>query len=357
MSISAFSFEGLMIERVIAHKILPKTADKQITPAKLSKKIISFKGDALDALQQRITEALANKSHGIEMSIRDSDEGSFFTLASSILHCDDNKFIEVTQKLADKLTVSQFSSNAPGGLLAVISGRVSVDALPFIAVIKAETQNGFRTNESDEQIMMEYIAELLLTPSQKFYKIGFLVQTDSSSTSPLVENHKAFLFDHLMSSTESSKAAGYFYSTFLGMSIEKSSKKLTQDFFEYTKKFINTAPLDEGEKLELHESLRSELRSNKNIISANDFSNDHIPIELRTAYIDFMKLSKFPQHSVSKDNEYIKTKLKRRSKLVFSSDVWISVPPDKLKDLVQFEDSDDNEYSTLKIKGRLKSQE
>ncbi|WON77816.1 nucleoid-associated protein [Serratia sp. UGAL515B_01] len=357
MSISAFSFEGLMIERVIAHKILPKTADKQMTPAKLSNKIIHFKQDAMDTLQLRITEALANKSHGLEMSIRDSDAESFFSLASSILHSDEQTFISVTQRLANKLTFSQFSTNAPGGLLAVISGRVGDDALPFIAAIKAETQNGFRTNETNEQITIEYIAELLLTPSQRFYKIGFLAQVVSSNTGPLVENHRAFLFDHLMSSTESSKAAGYFHSTFLGMSIEKSSKKLTQDFFENTKKFINTALLDDDSKLELHEALRSELRSKKAIISTSDFSKEHLPEDLKDKYLDFMKLKDFPQHSISKDIEYIQAKLKRRNKLVFSSDVWVSVPPDKMKDLVQFEESDDNNFTILKIKGKLKSQE
>jgi hypothetical protein len=31
--------------------------------------------------------------------------------------------------------------------------------------------------ENDDQVTMEFIAELLLTPAQRFYKIGFIVQT------------------------------------------------------------------------------------------------------------------------------------------------------------------------------------
>ncbi|MGK6632817.1 hypothetical protein ACKU4M_015330 [Klebsiella pneumoniae] len=41
----------------------------------------------------------------------------------------------------------------------------------------------------------------------------------------------------------------------------------------------------------------------------------------------------------------------------FPNDVWVSVPPDQLKNLVEIIPSDDNESTILKIKGRLKSQQ
>ena len=75
-------------------------------------------------------------------------------------------------------------------------------------------------------------------------------------------------------------AAGYFYSVFLGMGIEKSSKKLTQDFFEHTRNFINQAPVDEETKFDLHESLRSELRSQKATLSTASFATEHLPQDM-----------------------------------------------------------------------------
>lgn len=356
-----FKFEGLMIDKIIAHRIFPRSPDKQMVAPKTSQKVMTFEQNALDAFQLRITDALASKSHGVEMSIAGVGSDSFLNLSASTFGSDESKFIGVTQRLASKLTEAQYGSSAPGGILAVISGRVGNDALPFLAVIKAETQDGFTTTESDEQVTMQFISELLLTPSQRFYKIGFIVQQISlppdENGNYSSESYRAFLFDHLMTSTETKKAAGYFYQHFLGMDINKSSKKLTQDFFENTRKFINTANIDEEDKFELHEALRSEMRSQKTTLSTADFAEEHLKPELQTPYIAFMASTQFPTSTVTKDNDYIKNKLKRRNKLIFSNDVWLSVPPDQLKELVEIIPTNDNESTTLKIKGRLKSQE
>lgn len=360
MSSEEFIFEGLMIDKIIAHRIFPRSPDKQMTPAKLSKAILPFGYEALDAFQVRITEALANKSHGIEMSITGMGNDSFLNLAASTFAGDTPHFINTTHRLANKLTEAQYGSAAPGGILAVISGFIGNDSLPFLAVIKAETQSGFRAREDDDQVSMDFITELLLTPAQRLYKIGFLVQT--LALPPDAEgnydsnNYRAFLFDHLMTSTETKNAASYFYLRFLGMDINKSSKKLTQDFFENTRDFINNAQIEESEKFELFEALRSEMRSQKRTLSTADFSEEHIPPNLQTSYIEFMSLKKFPTAAITKDNGYIQAKLKQRNKLVFSSDVWLSVPPDQLKNLVEIIPTDDNESTMLKIQGKLQSQ-
>ncbi|EFR2063222.1 nucleoid-associated protein [Salmonella enterica] len=362
MSNVGFSFEGLMIERIIAHRIFPRTPDKQMVAPKLSNQLITLKQDALDALQVRITEALANKSHGIEMSITDTGDDSFFTLTASVLHVEGEPFINVSKRLAGKLTEAQYGAGkVSGGVLIIITGKVGEQSYPFLAVLRAEMQNGFRTNDTPEQIAMEYIADLLLTPTQRLYKIGVLIECESGHD--LIDGrydtqyYRSFLFDHLMTSTETKNAAGYFYSAFLGMGIEKSSKKLTQDFFEHTRSFINQAPVDEESKFDLHESLRSEMRSQKATLSTASFAVEHLPQELQADYQSFMVQKGFPQNAVSKDTDYIKKKLRRRSKLVFTSDVWVSIPPDQVKELVQIEQTDDDEFTTLKVKGRLRSQE
>lgn len=356
-----FSFEGLTIQRIIAHRIFPRANDKTMTPAKHSQQLLAFDQDALDALQMRITEALAAKSHGIEMSINSGVADSFLNLSASTMHNTDAEFIKVSKRLANKLTEAQVGSGAPGGILTVISGKVGADQVPFLCVIKAETQSGFRTTENAIQLSMEYISELLLTPTQKFYKVGFIIELaqlpPDNDGNYNAQSYRAFLFDHLMSSTDTKKAAAYFYSKFLGMDISQSSKKLTQDFYEQTSNFINNSKLDEDNKLEVHESLRAELRSNKATINVHTFSNENLPLEFREDYIKLMREKKLPVISFNKDNEFITNKLKRRSKLVFSNDIWISVPPDELKSLVEILPNDEKDSTILKIKGRLTRQE
>lgn len=357
---NSFKFEGVIIERVIVHKINARTPDKQLVKPKISSKFIKFEQPALDALQLRVTKALGNRSHGIEVSIEKSDTGSYFQNSSTMLHSDDSSFIAISKELANSLTDAQFSTTAPGGILAIISGRVGDNALPFLASIKAETQDGFKANEQEDQVDMEYIADVLLTDTQRFYKIGFLVELVSNPAGPegySPSNYRAFLFDHLMTATETRSAAGYFYSSFLGMGTQASSKKLTQEFFELTRKFIDTLPLEQHEKFEYHEALRVELRSKETIISAAAFGEKHLTNDLRIEYEGFMKTQGFPQNAVMKDIAYIQAKLKRRRKLLFTNDVWLSTPPDEFSDLVQIMPSEEPEFTVLKIKGLVKGQE
>lgn len=361
MAVADFAFEGLCIDKVIAHRIFPRSSSKTLKPAKLSQKLLAIGDDAIDALQQRITEALAIRSHGIEMSIRPGVADSFLNLVASTFNADDATFVAVSQRLANKLTEAQFESGAPGGIIINVTGVIGDDELPFYAVIKAETQNGFSTEENDEIVSIQFLNELLLTPSQKFYKIGFIAELENTIPDNKgnydSSNYRAFLFDHLITSTNTNNAAAYFYNLFLGMDINKSSKKITQDFYEITSNFINTSDISEEVKLELHEALRAELRSKKATVSVHDFAEDHLPDELRENYKEKTREKKLPQNSFIKDNDYILAKLKRRSKLVFSNDIYISVPPENINELVEILPNEDHNSTIIKIKGRLMSRQ
>ncbi|RQO73145.1 hypothetical protein DBR44_09520 [Aquitalea sp. FJL05] len=360
VQVPQFRFEGLMIQRIIVHRIYTKVAGKEPLDPKTSNHLVKLAQPAIDALQLRITKALGNKSHGIEMSIHDVTAESFFQTAASMLHADEASFIKTSKELAINLHKAQLTTNTPGGMLAIIAGRVGDDALPFIAAIKAETQDGFKANEKDDQVDMEYIAELLLTDTQRFYKIGLLTEHISKPAGAegyQAGNYRSFLFDHLMTATETRPAAAYFYRVFLGMDIQASSKKLTEDFFEYTRDFIKTAPLDDNAKLDLHEALRTELRSQEATISAGGFGAKHLPAELRKEYEDYMTAKGFPANAINKDTDYIHAKLRKRRRFVFTNGVWISTPPEKTDDFLQIEPADDAGITVVKIKGAFQEQQ
>lgn len=339
VTLDSFSFEGIIIERVIIHKIFPRNGSEMVEP-KRSRKFVIFPQEALDTLQIRIYKALGNKSHGIEMSIAQSESGSFFQRSASMLACSDEDFIDLSRDLAVDLAKAQMTTNAPGGMLAIIKGRVGSQDAPFLAAIKADIQDGFKADEDDENVTAEYISTLLLTEAQKLYKIGFLTPVNNKPPFKGLfdpADYRAFLFDHLMTATETRSAAAYFYNVFLGMSIQSSSKKLTQDFFEYSRTFIDTSPISTDEKLELHEALRAELRSQTATLSASDFGSKHIPKGLQDNYLTFLEVKGFPNNAVLKDTAYISAKLKRRRKYIFGNGVWISTPPDAGAETIKIE--------------------
>lgn len=360
LSNAQFSFEGLMIERIIVHRVYDKAADKSRKDPKVSAKVIRLGQEALDALQMRLQKALGSKSHGIEMSIHETTANSFFQISASMMSATEAEFIEASKVLALSLHKAQLNTSSPGGMLAIIGGRLGPGAKPFLGVIKAEPQDGFKANETDGQVDMEYIAELLLTATQRLYKIGLL--TEVSSVPPAAgqysgSNFRAFLFDHLMTATETRAAAAFFYRVFLGMDIQASAKKLTQDFFELTRTFIDSSRLETDKKFELHEALRSEMRSQEATLSVATFAVRHLPDIARQEYEGFMQTRGFPQNSVSKDNDYIQSKLRRRRRFVFSNGIVISTPPERTEDYMQIENNAEEGVSVIRIKGVLQGQD
>ncbi len=358
VTLDSFSFEGIIIERVIIHKIFARHGSEMVEP-KRSKKFITFPQEALDTLQLRIYKALGNKSHGIEMSIAQSTPESFFQKAARMLACTDEDFIEQSRDLAVELAKAQMTTNAPGGMLAIIKGRVGPQSIPFLAAIKADIQDGFKADEDDENVTAEYISSLLLTEAQKLYKIGFLTPVNSKpAANGLFDpaDYRAFLFDHLMTATETRSAAAYFYNVFLGMSIQSSSKKLTQDFFEHSRTFIDAAQISLDEKLELHEALRAELRSQTATLSASDFSSKYIPKELQDNYSTFLEVKGFPKNAIVKDTAYITAKLKRRRKYVFANGIWLSTPSDVGAGAIKIESHELIGTTTITVNSQITTQ-
>ena len=132
---------------------------------------------------------------------------------------------------------------------------------------------------------------------------------------------------------------------------------MTQDFFEFTLSFIDTSAISENEKLNLHEALRSELRSNSATVSSDEFAKMHMSEEMRSEYEIFMQKKEFPQNAVNKDTDYIHAKLRRRRKYIFNNKVWIVTPPDKHEEYLKIAPVNGNGETLVTIKGQLQGQQ
>jgi hypothetical protein len=122
-------------------------------------------------------------------------------------------------------------------------------------------------------------------------------------------------------------------------------------------KFIDSQSYPSSKRIALGEALRTELRSNDGQLSVNDFSASHIrEVKERQAYITFMTKSGFPSHAITKDIEFVKTRLKKRQKVIFSTDVVITTPPGAAVDLLKFKDGK-NGTTIVTIKGVVESNE
>lgn len=356
----SFVFEGFSIERMIAHTIFPRTKEGNIVDPQLSSALIKLDPESKDLLQVRITDALGSKSHGIEVALEKDGEGSFMQRAALAIRANDSDYISISRDFAKSLAEAQTNPKWPGGVLIVITGKVGKNQNYFIAVIKAETDQGFNIVETGGSVNLSLIKRMLLSQTQRLYKIGLFLEVNYQAPVEnlyAASNYRYFLFDHLLTSTETKSAAAYFYNAFLGMNIVKSSKFQTRKFYEDTRAFIGTMDVSREDKVVLLEALRSELRSNKGTMSIASFAEDHLPTEAKGKYTAEMVDKGSPNTAMIKDLAYIKAKLRRPRKVEFTTGIKIQVPSDlNFAEHIKIESQIEG-YTTVKIKGVMESQE
>lgn len=345
----------MTIDRVVIHTVHKRSAQKTPVSPSYGTGVIRLPTGPAATLQTRITEALGQSSHGIEVSIVEENSDSFMQRGAHLIHANDQKFFEESKELAVKLAKAQANRDLAASKLFIASGRCGSAKRKYLLVIKAEMQDGFTENASG----LAHLTELFLTPSQKLFKIGLLVEIVSSPPEDGLyesENFSAHLFDHLLNAQETRDAAHYFYSSFLGAQPIVSDKKLTRLFFESTKDFINTAPILQDQKVELLEALRVELRSNSAVIHTGNFAKSYLPKELRSSYLGYMDSVGFTRSAVTKNIEYVQSRLRKKQKMQFQHGVELTAPADKLHELVTIEKASANE-TRLIIKGAIEKQE
>lgn len=358
---SSFEFKGMSIKRITAHTVHQRSKDKQLVKPSYSDELFSLDQDSKDLIQIRVTEALGSSSHGVEMAIAKKESGSFMQVAAAMISSNDATFLASSKKLANALSEAQTNPKWPGGVLIVISGTVGTLSKPFLAVIKAETDKGFNLVEENGHIKLALIKKMLLSATQRLYKVGILLEMTTALPDDdglyLCDNYKTFLFDHLLTGTETHNAAAYFYDAFLGMNILSSSRKQTEIFYKESNNFINTAQIEEETRISLREALRSELKSQTPTLNSKDFAQKHLAEELQASYVEFLTEKGFPAQSIVKDIEYIKNKLKRPRQVLFTSGVMIRVPSNIVfKDFVQITPGEDG-YTKVSIKGTVQNRD
>lgn len=309
----------------------------------------------LDMFAKRITQALGHHSHGIQAQFHNTGAQSFFANSVDMMEGNEAQFIASSAIVANDLTRAQQSKNLSESKLIVISGHTSKSQMPFAAVVKSELQDGLTETSNKGKTIVDYLTDIFFAESQKLYKIGFVQKTSSLGNKTTPEYFAVHLFDHLMTGAETRSAAFYFYSEFLGADVAASDRHRTREFFDKTKEFLQAQPIPSSRKIELGEALRAELRSNKQTISVKEFSDAHFESYMQDKYIAFMEKANISTHAITKDTEYIKSRLKRRQKIVFTSGVMISTPADKIS-LVTIEAPTDGS-TIVKISGTVESQE
>ena len=348
------SFENLSIGRIIIHEVFARGADKALVQPIYGTQPLALPQDARDALQHRITNALGQSSHGVEMAIRDNAIQSTWHIAKEIIESqgDDLLFVNLSQNVASKLAVAQTNRTIPGGIVVVIEGTCGNPARSFMCVIKAEPHGGFTKRQAGGHLTLEYIKELILTPQAKLYKIGAFVRLDPAAVTAQdpTAGWRAFLFDDLITQGNKLSAAQYFYETFLGLAFPSNSAFQTKQFHALTKDFIRNAPVDSEKKIDLLNALTTYLKIDQGAtIQVEVFSQSYLgEAQLQDAYTDYMQQKNFPSTAIHKDLSEVQSQLRLR-KLTFGHDIKLTAPADQFENYVKIEsiEGDPDEHGNV----------
>lgn len=364
-------FHNLTINRIIIHEVHRRDVNRNIVEPNYGQQLIHLENDAKSALQIRITEALGESSHGIEMQIQNTLNNSLWDLANQIIQTtgNDNAFINLSQTVTANLAEAQKSKGIPGGIVVVIEGTCGHPARNLMCVIKAEPHAGFIKRQEEGQLLLQYLKDLILTPQAKLYKIGAFIQANIDAA-PSPENPsaqwKGFLFDDLATKGNRQGAAQYFYETFLGLAFPTDSAFQTKQFHTLTKDFIKRANIDEETRSDLLTALTTYLKvDNTATVQVSAFSEAYIPTaELQDAYRQHMVQNSFTLNAIHKDLTEVASALKQR-KIVFGHNIKLTAPPETFEDFVNMSvidgeptaDGQIPKWTQIIIRGRIMDQE
>lgn len=343
------------IKRIIIHRVLKKGKKEEYSSVEVSDEMIKATDEVKEVLCDRITEACAKDSRAFEAEIADCMPNSFFDFTHKLYDEDDTNFIEKSKLIGDKMAFSQKSTNILGGYLIILDG-ITFDKEKYVIAIKAESHEALRASKSSGEI--ELLKDIFLSPSGKFFKIGVLYERNDDSLTYPNNQYGALVFDDQF--LANSKPAEYFYSAFLGFTLDQNDKLTTKSFYESLLALIQNNVSEYQKQKELISLIKSFYKLDKTgIINPLEFADKFLEGELRRKYTTEI-MSKF-NRPFKKNLAMVDFSLKQH-RIYFSDKVKLLSPEEFFESNIEIIDTreelekafEQKEYTILKIKGSPK---
>ena len=146
--------------------------------------------------------------------------------------------------------------------------------------------------------------------------------------------------------------ADFFLRKFLGCQLREAPEVTTKRLFQVTEDFIHEEIAEPEVKASYVIALLAELGSQTRIFDPRTFAREHLRVEDRQKYIDYLENAAVPPQPFDKDISLIETHLKR-IQLDFQSGIAVLGSPETFKEHVKMTDLDDGR-TRLEIEDRVK---
>ncbi|MEA5478143.1 nucleoid-associated protein [Pseudanabaena galeata UHCC 0370] len=331
--------ENLEVKRVTIHKIFAKSKTIPEPYADDCTELVKLGDEGLKTLHDRIKSCLNHKSKFFELHIADlTDKENFFNIQKPLWNSEQETFLEISQKIADKAAFAHKNANIPDGLLVVIECLIS--NLKCVVVIKAEKSDAFSMTGTNLQL----IKDIFLSSDKALYKIGFTVHHNEKGNE--TANFRYFVYDDSFSPSKEDLAY-YFYHTFLGFSTERNSKLQTNKLHKQLTKFA-LKHIGYGDRYGVLKNIdRVFLEPKNTTLNAKDFST-FFPEEAQGLFVKEVE-EHFPTAFV-KDTAITTTISTKRIELTSETTLLLKNAPDGV-----ITGSTDNKEDIQKLKTSIDS--
>lgn len=338
------AYNALKIERLVMHRILPKNPTRDHVEVQFSNDQVILNDNIQSLIRERLVTSCGRQGKAFNLSIKKDEAGSCFDCIKNLSSLNDEQFLEISKGIAQLLADCQDAkSNIPGGYFLLVQAFEPYHKENVYIILKAEKQDAL--SEVDNSV--QAVKNIFLSPAQKMYKAGVFEQVQSGE-SLSKEEFKAYLYDSQFN--DGTKLAEYFYSDFLGLSIDGNSQVQTKAFYDL---FVNT--IDRVFKGDIEnrnlckEQLCSEMLNQSKSLHAHDIITRIIPIDNRNVFI--AKVCEVFPNPFVKDCTLINKKLQQRIVLLTES-IKLSAPSESFinKEITIEPDPENPTIKIIKIK-------
>jgi hypothetical protein len=255
------------------HKIDINKETNEITPF-YSDNTIIINEDIDLIIKKRLSESM-NSSRAFEAQISDRNDDSVYSIIGKLYNESDENFVVYSKNIVDKLISCQKAKNIPGGHLIICEGEYNVDSSPLYiySIFKTESHDAVTFNPINNELNL--LRDILLSPAQKLYKIGFF-----AIGSDIELSH---VFDTSINSNY--LPAKYFYNNFLGLNLESNDKIKTATFYQAVEDFIYKKVNETDEQIRLITLLNSEVFNKSRPAIEPDFLKNDLKGDILSYYL------------------------------------------------------------------------
>ena len=314
------------IDTVIVHDVPRRTPGASADQIVFSEVVSDIDQGLKNFFRERMIRSLSRQAYEVE---RDPGETSPVPTQVAAIVADADHLVAESQEIAKHLWACQTGVN-PAGLLIICTG--TVDSQSCVGILKLEREDAIRVEQTDrggaKTFSIAHLRDLMLGKNTKVFKASLFAVPDG-----VADAIDGIVSDDQRGYDPHSEVAQFFLRRFLGCRLKTAADVATKAFFETTQEFINAKVDDDATKARYEVALLAQMNAPSATITPKSFADDHLDVEHRTPYRDFLGERDAPSAVFDKDVRLVRSRITQMT-LATHSGIRISGTTDVIDERV-----------------------